>query len=75
MIRKGIREVRRSTKGDTFIAVGTVIDHKKIGCPECDTIYLQLSRDKKEVLFMAITPEEAIIISHMLDAVVFRGGR
>lgn len=75
MKRKGIREVRRSIKGNTYIAVGHVTDHKKVGCPECDTIYMQLTRDDKEVLFMAITPEESVIISHMLDAVVFRGGR
>lgn len=75
MKRKGLHEIRRSTKGNTFIATGIVTDNKAIGCPECDTVYLQLYRDDKEVLFMAITPEEAILISSMLDKTVFRGGR
>lgn len=73
MKRKGLKEVRRSTKGNTYIAVGKVLDYKKVGCPECDTVYLQLYRDSKEILFMAVTPEEAVIICDLLDKVVYGG--
>lgn len=66
MKRKGLRELRRSTRGNTYMAVGIVLDHKKIGCPPCDTRYLQLFRDGKELLFLAITPEEAAILRRLL---------
>lgn len=69
-MRKGIREFRRKVKGDSYIAVGVVTDHKKVGCPPCDTVYLQLHRDAEEVLFMALTPEEADIIARLFHAVV-----
>ena len=71
MHRKGIVEYRRSEKGNTYISVGSVIDPKAIGCPKCDTIYLQLVRDDKEVLFMAVTPEEANIIGGLLKTVAW----
>lgn len=74
MKRKGLREVKRSTKGNTFIAVGKVTDNKVIGCPECDTMYLSMNRNGKEDLFLAITPEEATIIGKLLEIVVFGGG-
>lgn len=73
--RKGVHEIRRSTKGNTYIATGIVTDHNKVGCPEVDTIYLQLTRDDKELLFVAVTPEEACVISKMLDQTVFRGAK
>ena len=75
MNRKGLKEVRRSTKGDTYIATGLVVDNKAIGCPECDTIYLQFHRDGEGTQTLCITPEEAVLISTMLDKTVFRGGR
>ena len=75
MKRKGLHEVRRSTKGDTYIATGIVTDHKTIGCPECDTIYLQFHRDGDGTQTIYLTPEEAVLISSMLDKTVFRGGR
>ena len=64
--RKGIKELGRSTKGNSYIAVGKVTDYKKVGCPKCDTLYLQLFRDGEEVLFLAMTPEESQIISDFL---------
>jgi hypothetical protein len=72
---KGLREVKRSTKGNTFIAVGNVTDHKKIGCPECDTVFLRFNRDGKDSLLIYVTPEEATIIAKLLEIVVFGGGR
>lgn len=69
-MRKGIREVRRRTKGNTYMAAGVVTDHKTVGCPPCDTVYLQLYRDGKEQLFLAVTPDEAEIISQLLHATV-----
>lgn len=67
-MRKGIREVRRRTRGITYMAAGVVTDHKAVGCPPCDTVYLQLYRNGREQLFMAITPEEAEIIAQLLEA-------
>lgn len=69
-MRKGIREVRRRTRGNTYMAAGVVVDREAVGCPPCDTVYLQLYRDGKEQLFMAITPEEAEIIAQLLEATV-----
>jgi hypothetical protein len=75
MIRKGLKEVRRSTKGNTYIAAGIVTDQKAIGCPECDTVYLQLHRDGDGTQTLCVTPEEAIIICNALEAAVYGGGR
>ena len=74
MNRKGLREVKRSTKGNTYIASGVVTDQKAIGCPECDTIYLQLHRDGDGTQTLCVTPEEAVIICNLLESAVFRGG-
>ena len=64
--------MKRSTKGDSCIAAGIVLDHRKVGCPPCDTVYLSLYRDGKADLFLAITPEEAQIINNVLVAAVAR---
>jgi hypothetical protein len=72
--RKGIHEVRRSTKGNTYFATGIITDHRKVGCPDVDTIYLQMVRDEEESLFLAVTPEEATILSKMLDVTVYGAG-
>ena len=72
-LRKGLLELRRSEKGNTYISTGLVRDFKKIGCPECDTIYLQLFRDDKQVLLMCVTEEEACLIGRMLISTVYGG--
>lgn len=75
MIRRGTREIKRSTKGESYIAAGLVLDHKKVGCPPCDTVYLSLYRGGKVDLFLAITPEEAEIIGRVLVAAVARSAQ
>ena len=69
--RTGIDEYVHQDKGNSFIAAGRVTNHRKVGCPKCDTIYLQLHRDGAEVLFLAMTPEEASIISHQLERMLW----
>lgn len=69
-MRKGIREVRRRTRGNTYMAAGVVKDHLVVGCPPCDTVYLQFYRNGEEQLFIAITPEEAEIIAQLLETTV-----
>ena len=66
MKRKGIKELARSTKGNTYMAVGRITNHRVVGCPPCDTLYLQLTRDGHELIFIGVTPEEAEIISNLM---------
>lgn len=75
MKRKGLREFRRSTKGNTFFATGYITNQKAMKCPSVDTIYLQFHRDGEGTQTICLTPEEAVIISKMLDVTVFGGGR
>lgn len=66
--RLGIEDTDISVRGNTSIIAGIVTDHKKVGCPPCDTVFIRLTRDGKETLFMAVTPEEAGIIAGLLTS-------
>jgi len=68
--KKGLKEFRRRTKGNSHIVSGDVVDHEVIGCPPCDTVFLRLIRAGKEVLLMCVTPEEALLISSLLTETV-----
>lgn len=72
-LRKGLKELNRQPKGNSSVSSGLVLNHKQVGCPDCDTIYLSLKREGKEVLFMAVTPYEAEIIADQLLDVVYGG--
>lgn len=71
MTKKGLRELRRFPRGNTYMAAGVVEDHKKMGCPNVDTVYLQFSRANKPTT-LCITPEEALIIVSLLSDVLRR---
>jgi len=66
--RPGTMETDISVKGNTTLSAGIITNHKKIGCPPCDTVFLRFTRDEKEVALLAVTPEEAGIISGLLTS-------
>lgn len=74
MKRNPLQVVRKATKGPTTMSTGVVLDRKAIGCPDVDTIFLRFHRDGEGDTTIYLTPDEASIISDMLEAAVY-GGR
>lgn len=69
-MRKGTEQLFKAIAGKSSITSGVISDHAKVGCPPCDTVYVEFHREGERDQIICLTPDEGLLIAEMLKHAV-----